>query len=99
MSSVGFALCAATLLGSLAAIAVPDWDASTSYVWIALVACGALGLWPGVAGLVLGLVALISSRRHEEPCRMARWAVVFGAAAPLAMGVSFFALWLNAELT
>ena len=98
LSAIGLVLCGAGLAVALATIALPRSDFLTSYFGIALTACGAVGLWPGIAGLVLGVVALFAMRKRGGPHRLAAWAVVLGAAGPVAVGLSFFALWLNARL-
>src|SRR5271157_1176986 len=87
-SAVGLVLCGAELTAAVATIALPSSDLLTSYFWLALVACGGVGVWPGIVGLVLGLAALIASRKRGEPHHCAWWAVALGAAGPVAVGLS-----------
>lgn len=98
LSAAGLVLCGAAFAGMIVIVALPRSDFSMSYAWLALVACGGIGLWPGVVGLVLGLVALTEAKKHGEPHRSAWRAIAFGAAGPVAIGLGFFALWLNAWL-
>jgi hypothetical protein len=98
LSAIGVVLCGAGLAAAIATIALPRSDFLTSYFGIALTACGAVGLWPGIAGLALGVMALVALRKRGEPHRVAWWAAVLGGAGPVAVGLSFFALWLNARL-
>lgn len=64
LSAVGLVLCGAACAGVIATSALPRSDFSTSYAWLVLVACAGVGIWPGVVGLVLGLVALTKAKRH-----------------------------------
>ena len=98
LSAVGAVLNGAAFAGIIVTIALPRSDFSMSYAWLALVAAGAIGLWPGAVGLVLGFVALTKAKKHGEPHRCAWWAIALGAAGPAATGLGFFALWLNARL-
>ena len=96
---VGFVLCVPALAVSIVAVALPARDTVTSYWGMAMVACGAIGLWPAVAGLALGVADLVALRkRGPSNSRRARWAVVLGLGGPLLMAVGFLALWLNAQM-
>ena len=97
---VGFVLCVPDLAVSVAGAMLPArFDTVTSYWGMAMIACGAIGLWPAVTGLALGVADLVALRKRGRPnSRRARWAVVLGAGGPLLIAVGFFALWLNAQM-
>jgi hypothetical protein len=69
-------------------VAVPGQSFDSSFY---LVAYGSLGVFPGLVGLVLGLVAYVPARRRGRREPISRWAAILGAIALLLLPLSILA--------
>lgn len=72
---------------------VPSFGAA-SYPWVLAVIAGAIGLWPALIGLVLGLVSFLIIRREGGSTRLARWAMILAVMGPLASGAGMLVLYI-----